>query len=446
MQEFESIRKKLVNAEAPAPDFDSLFKGETLGKDPLHAALQSKLAQAEVQAPPFEALFKNETLVQTKPVIRLRPWWTVAAVAAACMAVFFLLPDPGNQFRDTTAKAPVEVQKQAATTRKLHSVPSDAPKLEAQLLRSSAKIKPLKVEKRNTSVLASMAMNSESEESQRDTATQESLVKIAPTRNNGLFVRTNRALEEAYAAARIRKTRIKPDKVTFGLGMNSANRLLSMVNSKKEGDFALQSVASSGSDGYASLEGASTTMLRTTTTSPNDWIGPDNITAAMLLNCETTYSLPINLGLTVSIPIVHDLNLLTGIQYSYLANRISGNTFDLKQELHYLGIPIKLAVNLVKRGDVVVYTALGGTIEKGLAGVQTSTVDGEGTWKGTQSIQGFQTSLTGQFGATYCLKNNLLLYLEPGVAWYIPNNQPLSNRTEEPFNFNLSLGLRYRLP
>jgi hypothetical protein len=117
----------------------------------------------------------------------------------------------------------------------------------------------------------------------------------------------------------------------------------------------------------------------------------------------------------------------------------------LKQELHYLGIPVKIAVNLVKRGDFVIYSAVGGTIEKGLAGVQTSTVEGEGTWKGTQSIQGIQTSLTGQFGVSYNLNNSFLLYLEPGVAWYIPSDQPVSNRTEEPFNFNLAMGIRYKL-
>ncbi|MCX6308551.1 MAG: hypothetical protein NTY32_06905, partial [Bacteroidia bacterium] len=98
----------------------------------------------------------------------------------------------------------------------------------------------------------------------------------------------------------------------------------------------------------------------------------------------------------------------------------------------------------VKRGDFVIYSALGGTIEKGLAGVQTSTAAGE-TLKYTQSIEGFQTSLTGQFGVSYNLNKNFLLYFEPGVAWYIPSDQPISNRTEEPFNFNLALGIRYRL-
>ena len=432
-----------MDAEAKAPDFEKLFGGETLGVDPLRSALQSKLLNAEAQAPEFNKLFKGETL--GKPKIKLLPWWSIAGVAAACLALFFLLPDKLVQVADQLGKAPITEPVQAPIKRTIKSYRAELPKVNGQLLQNPTGINPLKVIAKNTSVQTSMAMQSDSSNEFRDTTAQQSLAKITPTRTSKLHVKSNRTVEEAYAAAKFRKARIKPDKTTFGFGMNSANRLLSMVNTRTDGGFALQSVASSASEGYASLEGASVTMLRTTTTSPNEWIGPDNITAAMLQNCETTYSLPINLGLSVSIPIIHDLNLITGIQYSYLANHITGSSFNLKQELHYLGIPVKLAVNLVKRGDFVVYSALGGTIEKGLAGVQTSTVDGEGTWKGKQSVQGIQTSLTGQFGLSYSLNSNFLLYFEPGVAWYIPNDQPVSNRTEEPFNFNLSLGIRYKL-
>jgi hypothetical protein len=441
MQEYDNIRKKLVNAEAEAPDFDALFGGETLGVNLLHSTLQSKLAKAEINAPDFEELFKGEILGKPArtPKINMLPWWSMASMAAACLAVAFLLPHKLGHVADQLSKAPSVEKIQPKVHITIQTYQVERSKVNAQLLNTPTDIRPLNVEPKNTSVQTAMAVQTE------DTAAQETLTKITPTRTSSLLVKSTRSVEEAYADARIRKSRIKPDKTTLGFGLNSANRLLSMVNSKSDASFALQSVASSASDGYASLEGASTSMLRTTTTSPNEWIGPDNITAAMLQNCETNYSMPVNLGLTVSIPIIHDLNLITGIQYTYLSNHITGSTFDLKQELHYLGIPVKLAVNLVKRGEFIIYTALGGTVEKGLAGIQTSKVDGEGIWKGTQSIEGFQTSLTGQFGVSYNLNTNFLLYFEPGVAWYIPSDQPVSNRTEEPFNFNLSLGLRYRL-
>lgn len=452
MQEFESydnIREKLLNAEVQAPDFEALFGNDILEGDVLRSALSSKLLAHTAEAPDFETLFAGEQLGKPAqaPKIRLFPWWTIAGVAAACLALALLLPSKLVDEPNKLSQAPV-AEKTASPVRHTSKTYSNVlPKQQTLALSTPTKIKLLRVVPKNTSVAASMAETSEVASAEpRDSTENGTLLRIQPNRPSGLTVQKNRNVQEAYAEARIRKARIKPDKATVGFGMNSANRLLSTVNTKSDGGFVLQSVAKTVNDGYASLEGASASMLRTTSTTPNEWVSPDNITAAMLQNCETTYSLPVNLGLTVSIPIIHDLNLITGLQYSYLANHISGSTFDLKQELHYLGIPVKLAVNLVKRGDFVVYSAVGGTVEKGLSGVQTSTVEGEGTWKGSQTIEGIQCSLTGQFGLSYSLNNSLLLYLEPGVSWYIPNDQPVSNRTEEPFNFNVSLGLRYQLP
>jgi len=447
---YEKIRKTLMNAEVQAPDFDALFGNETLGSDSLRSALASKLADHTAQAPAFDELFAGETLgkpVQT-PKIRMFPWWSVAGVAAACLAVFFLLPNQLGNNVEKLSKAPATEQVQMPTKHIIRTQSTALAIQKAEILATPSNIKLLAVEAKSTSVLGAnveqFGSSDTIESASRDTTKDASLTKITPARSSMLAVKSSRSVEEAYAAAKVRKVRIKPEKMALGFGMNSANRLLSMVNSKSDGGFALQSVASSASDGYARLEGASTTMLRTTVYSRNEWVGPDNITATMLQNCETKYLLPINIGVTVSIPIIRDLNLITGLQYTYIANHITGNTFDLKQELHYLGIPVKIAVNLVKRGDFVIYSALGGTIEKGLAGVQTSTAAGE-TLKYTQSIEGFQTSLTGQFGVSYNLNKNFLLYVEPGVAWYIPSDQPVSDRTQEPFNLNLAVGLRYRL-
>jgi len=445
---YDKIRSKLMNAEVQAPDFDALFGKDTLGSDSLRSALASKLADHTAEAPDFEQLFAGETLGKPvqPPKIRMFPWWSVASVVAACLAVILLLPKQVGIEIENLSNAPATQQVHAPIKRVIKAHQPVQQKQFTPLLATPTKIKLLSVESNKTApeIFASIAVNSNDTTAERDTSENGKVIKINPSRATQLAVHTTHSVEEAYADAKVRKGRSKPDKMTLGIGMNSANRLLSMVNSKSDGNFALQAVANSSSDGYASIEGASASLLRTTTSSVNEW-EPSNISADLLDHCETNYFLPINFGLTVSISIIRNLNLITGLQYTYIANHITGNTFDLKQELHYLGIPVKIAVNLVKRGDFVVYSALGGTVEKGIAGVQHSNVDGEDEWKGTQSIQGFQTSLTGQFGVSYNLNHNFLLYFEPGVAWYIPSDQPLSNRTEEPFNFNLALGIRYQL-
>jgi hypothetical protein len=449
---YKKIREKLLNAEVQAPDFDTLLGDETFGEASLRASCASKLVDHTAEAPDFDALFAGETLGKPLPTvvprIRMFPWWSIASVAAASLALMLLLPNNHKIEPDKLVLTPrMEQTKTAAKSIVKHTSTLQAKHFTQKLVVPKQieilNVEPVKIVTQEPTVV-SIAVAEET--TLRDTTADKTLTKINPSGKANLSINCERSVEEAYAAARVRKPKSKPERITVGAGLNGANRLLSMVNSKTNGSFALNSVATSAGEGYSSIEGASSSLLRSGSTSVNEWVGPDNITASMLQNCETTYSLPINLGLTISIPLVNNLNLITGLQYSYMSNLISSeNSFTLKQELFYLGIPVKFALNLVKRGNFVIYTALGGTIEKGLAGVQNSTVDGEGSWRGTQSIRGFATSLTGQFGLSYSLPRNLLLYFEPGVAWYIPSDQPISNRTEEPFNFNLALGLRVRL-
>jgi len=108
---------------------------------------------------------------------------------------------------------------------------------------------------------------------------------------------------------------------------------------------------------------------------------------------------------------------------------------------------LKIAFNFLDLGPFGVYAAVGGALEKGLSGVQHSTVDrtdgNDSSWDHSQKVYGLQTSLTGQLGVTYKLNKTFRFYFEPGVSYFNPSDQPISSRTGEPFNFNLGLGLRY---
>ena len=193
------IRSTLLNAEVQAPDFDTLFGKDALGSDSLRSALASKLANHTSKAPDFNSLFAGETLgkpVQA-PKIRIFPWWSIAGVAAACMAVLFLLPKQlGTEMKQLT-KAPVTEQVQSPVKRviKIHSAVQ--PRQMAQLLTTPSTIKPLRVEKKNTSVLESMAETSEKTTSEvvavRDTNSSETLTKIKPRRSS-LFVKLTLSL------------------------------------------------------------------------------------------------------------------------------------------------------------------------------------------------------------------------------------------------------------
>jgi len=163
--------------------------------------------------------------------------------------------------------------------------------------------------------------------------------------------------------------------------------------------------------------------------------------------------MPINGGLSLSIPLTYRVEIQTGIGYTYLSSRTTGlvNTasFELNRSLHYVGVPLKLAFQSYEAGGFHFYGAVGGVVEKGLIGKQFSVVtsqDGQvSTWEASQRIEGLQPMLTGLLGISYDMPRQWQFYIEPGALYSFDTDQPVSCRTEDPFCFNICLGLRYRV-
>ncbi|MDR2917730.1 MAG: PorT family protein [Tannerella sp.] len=160
---------------------------------------------------------------------------------------------------------------------------------------------------------------------------------------------------------------------------------------------------------------------------------------------DMTHSIPISAGITVRKKLNKTLGLETGLIYSFLSTdmEIRGNrSYDATLNLHYLGIPVNLIVDLWNNRRWNIYVSGGGMAEKGLQSVYKR-YDTYGKEK--NSISGLQWSLNGGIGVSYNFFKDMNLYVEPGVSYYFDNNQPISKRTEDPFNFNLRIGLRYDL-
>jgi hypothetical protein len=451
MQEFdetEPIRKKFETFKAQAPEFDSLFEGEVLGDAPLRQIYQSKLSDYKTKSPTFDQMFAGKTLINTTFKKRMIPLWIAVSAAAACFALLLLIPKKTQVEQQNFSRTePVKVQKAHIKTPKIQVKDSLTNVLLTEILESPKTIQTLAIDQNIQPALESLSSYEEADTSKRN------MTKIEPAQKANLAVTYERSIEEAYAAAKIKKAKRKHEKMILGTNINSTNRLLSLVNSKSTNDYPLQGISSNYSTGYSTLAGSSSSLVNSDNSSSNAWTTPTNLSTSILDDYKAVYSLPLSVGLSVSLPVFKFLEVMTGLNYTYLSGTISGQEanyfFKLKQELHYLGIPLKLSVNFLKLGHFGAYVAVGGTIEKGLAGVQHSQVyntDGTSSnWKHSQKIYGFQTSLTGQLGATYELNKTFNLYFEPGCSYYRPNNQPISSRTEEPCNFNLGLGLRYRM-
>jgi len=453
MKEFNDtkpIRDILQTFESPdVPDFDSLFMGEVPGDAPLRQSCQSKLSRFETQAPSFDQLFAGQPTMRPAPIRkRLIPAWIAVGAAAACFGLLLLLP--GKVQMDPLPLSQVEqtVIKKRHHKKVFKQIPENQTEevlAQTDKLESPRSIIALAIERKESRTRERLVTYEEVRR-ERDSSTR----KINPS---PMDVNYERTVEDAYAEARIKKNKTKRERFNLGTGLNTANRLLSLVNTKTASNYPLQAFAQDYSNGYSSLEGSSSSLLRSATVSRNAWEAPDNIPGDLLDNYEATYSLPINFGISVSFPVSRICEIMTGINYTYMSGNISGKntdlTFDLKQELHYIGIPVKFSANIYKRDKFGAYAALGGTLEKGLSGVQNSHVkmkNGETSdWHNSQKVYGVQPSITAQFGLYYEVSKTFNLYLEPGASYYIPNDQPISSRTEEPYNFNLGLGIRYRI-
>jgi hypothetical protein len=448
------LRDKLSNAKLEAPDFEMLFRDEILGDASLRSVCQQKLIGHTEKAPSFNSMFGQELLGKPAPILASKKpsisLWSIGVFAvAASLALMLILPSRMNmQMDNRTQNTAIEKSPLAAPVRK-HIIAAQKATLYTQKIPTPSTINTLSTNHKKAVIPEIQDIGqAETEANQRDTTTIQPFTRIAPSSKSNLTVHQNRSVQEAYAEAKTAKSKNKREKMILGANFNGSNRLLSMTNTKS-GEFGLSSVANTYADGFNQLEG--TTSLRTATSSKNEWEAPENIAAAALLNGEDKYFLPLNFGLTISIPLFNYTNLITGLNYAYIGSKTTGSntagTFELKRELHYIGIPLRISFNFLKRGPFDAYIGVGGMVEKGLSGVQKSVVtdnnDEKNTWNGSQKIYGFQTSLSGQLGISYELNKTFRLYAEPGVAYFIASDQPVSSRTEEPLSFNLSLGLRY---
>lgn len=166
---------------------------------------------------------------------------------------------------------------------------------------------------------------------------------------------------------------------------------------------------------------------------------------------ETTYSLPLNFGIGVTYKVNDLLTVGTGLSYSYLHSKynglINGQYYNIKQGVHYVGVPVNLYFNLGSTGSVDFYAAAGGAVEKGVkVTYQMKSASGSGKTSDSH-VKGVQFSTKAVGGIEYRFgkSKSFGLYLEPGVTYYFDSDLPASIRTDQPLQFEAQAGIRFHL-
>lgn len=164
---------------------------------------------------------------------------------------------------------------------------------------------------------------------------------------------------------------------------------------------------------------------------------------------EAEYLPPLSFGLTVRKNLTPRLGVETGLIYTYLASKFNNRGIppeETRLELHYLGIPFNLVVNLWDHSRWNLYFMAGGMAEKGLRAAYAYTTYKNRqahTISGKESIDGLQWSVNASIGLSYRFFGAWSLYLEPRFSYYFDSSQPASIRTDKPLGAGLGGGLRY---
>lgn len=153
-----------------------------------------------------------------------------------------------------------------------------------------------------------------------------------------------------------------------------------------------------------------------------------------------THYMPLRVGASLRVPFSERWSFVTGIDYSWYSSSI-GYTLsgDKRQNVHYLGIPMRADFTILHNKVVNLYVGAGAAADFCIAAdLGGKKIDHDGV--------GF--SLQGAGGIQFNLGKAVGLYIEPMVSWEIPSERRVIDtyRTEHQVMFSVATGIRFSIP
>lgn len=167
---------------------------------------------------------------------------------------------------------------------------------------------------------------------------------------------------------------------------------------------------------------------------------------------KAKHHIPVKLGVSFRYYLNDRWSIQSGLTYSYLASDLSYNglatSYETKQKLHYIGIPIQAGLRIWEGKRSRSYISAGGQVDKLISGKATThyTLDDQSTGTLIENISDNKLlfSALASIGIEYMLGKDLSLYAEPGIHYYFKNGNGLNTHyNEQPLNFNITVGFRF---
>ena len=165
-------------------------------------------------------------------------------------------------------------------------------------------------------------------------------------------------------------------------------------------------------------------------------------------NNGVKHHLPVRAGISFRYSLDEHWSIQSGLTYSYLTTDITRNSYQKKQALHYIGIPIQIGYQVWENKLFKSYLSGGAQVEKLVSGKVMTHYWGGNSLQGntTERISDKQLlfSALASIGAEYTLIPSLSLYVEPGIHYYFKNGNGLETHyNDHPLDFNITVGFRF---
>ncbi len=169
----------------------------------------------------------------------------------------------------------------------------------------------------------------------------------------------------------------------------------------------------------------------------------------------STYGVPFTLGLGVRFYLIGGLSIGTGIDYSLLTRTFTGKYTEfaaggeaerseagnVSHTLQYIGVPVGLYYDILDFDKIKFYVYGLGEAEYCISNKYT--LYASPNISCSDKVEKLQYSVGLGLGLEFSLSRTLGLYLDPGLRYYFPCDQPKSVRTDKPVCVNFDAGLRF---
>ena len=167
---------------------------------------------------------------------------------------------------------------------------------------------------------------------------------------------------------------------------------------------------------------------------------------------EAHHGAPMRVGVTFAWEMTRHLSLTSGVNWTALNSTFEETAAGVRnytrQDLGYLGVPLRLEAGFQPWKGLRLYAGAGGMVEKGLlAHSVTSSYIGdylEDSVSKHPDTGGLLWSVGASAGAEYRFNRLLSVYFAPGIEYHFDNGSAVKSAyTEKPLHWNMALGVRF---